>query len=366
MNSSPSPEPITGAAPARAPYSSNATPAQIAARLRSARNIVITTHSKPDGDAAGSTLALARALLLIGATPEVWHVGPFQPWLEPLSAGVRVRRFNADGPAPSEPEPDAIAILDTGSRPQLDVLAPWLLERAERAVIIDHHLSGDAEFAPLRLIDTSAASATQVLVDVIDELLPRDRPLPTPIAEALYLGLGTDTGWFRFSNTTPKTLRLAARLIEAGVDHPALFDRVMSQDAPPRPLLMGAALSSLKYELGGRVAVMQVTLADFKATGAGQEDTGGFAEPVMAVAAVRVAVILTEATRAGDPTPLTKISVRSKPGPGAIDVAAACATIGGGGHARAAGAKVKMSLPEARRAILAALEAALQPGTSPR
>lgn len=340
-------------------YTSTAAAPDIAERLRAARFAVVLTHAKPDGDAAGSVLAAVRILERLGAEAEGWFVGPFPAWLPALAAESVIRKFG-DQPAvidPSWPEPDLIVIVDTGSHQQLDQFRHWLAPRAARCVIIDHHLHGNAEIAPLRLIDTRAASCTQVLASVADAALgvsPTD-PLPIGIAEPLYFGLATDTGWFRFSNVTADTLRLGARLLECGVDAPRLYEWSEQQQAPARPRLLGVALAGLEWYAQNTIAVMTLTQAQIAGVGGQGEDVGGFADPALAVRGVRVVVTLTEMSKPGDAKPLTKASLRSKPGERAVDVAAVCATLGGGGHARAAGVKLNMPLAEARAAVLRAL-----------
>jgi len=360
------------ATPAAAHSRSTTTPAEIAARLLAAPTsdapgpVVITTHAKPDGDAAGSSLALARALIHKGIPAEVWHVGPFQGWLKTIAGDTPTRRISHETPAaslssalPSDAsnEPRAIVVTDTGSWVQLETLTPWLKPRTQRVMVIDHHLQGDADLSPRRLIDTAAASATQVLSPVIDALLGlcADQPLPEPIARMLYLGLATDTGWFKFSNTSAAAMRLAARMLDSGVDHAGLYQFIDQQDPPVRPKLMGRALSSLRYFDQNTIAFMALTDSDLRELSAGQEDTGGFADPAMSVTSVRVVAVFTDATRAGDDQRTTKVSLRSKPGPGAIDVAAVCAGLGGGGHARAAGVKLKMDIAPAQEAVLQAV-----------
>lgn len=371
--------------PVAAPYAANADARVIANVLRPARRVIVTTHAKPDGDAVGSSVALARAITTANPDTivEVWLVGPWPAWLDEIASTTPVRRLNADEPvapgfvSPSlGAEPDAIAICDTGSRVQLGPMVEWLAARSERSVIIDHHLQGDASLARHRFIDATAAATTELVAKIADELLnlTGDALFPREIAEPLYLGAGTDTGWFRFSNVTPRTLRMAARLIESGTDSPALYALVNQQDTPARPRLLGAALASITYHALSSpiatssatpitdqplVAIMTLTRDDLARLDARTEDTGGFADPVMSVRAVAAVVTLTEHSKPG--APLVKASLRSKPGPGAIDVASACASLGGGGHARAAGVKLAMTLDDARRAVLDALGATHTP-----
>ncbi len=348
------------------PYVSSAGAEQIGAFLTGASKqpggVVVLTHAKPDGDALGSALALTRALMHAGGRAQAWLLGPFPHWMDRFvtHAGVAtpVVKLSAEGLRVPEVEPAAVAIVDTGSFGQIAPLDAWLKApgadgraRTSRAVIVDHHLHGHAEAAALRLITTRAASCTEALEPLIDAVLA-GRALTPDIAEAMYLGLATDTGWLRFSNTTPATLRLAARLMEAGADHSAIYEAVEQQNRPTRPLLLGLAMSSLTMHHGGAVGVMTLRDADLRTIGAVGEDTGGFAEPVLAVAGVRAVATLTEMPTQPDGRPLVKVSLRSKPGPQAVDVAAIAATLGGGGHARAAGIKLYQSLEQARAKIV--------------
>jgi phosphoesterase RecJ-like protein len=343
-------------------YSSNATPAEIAAWLKSRKKVVICTHAKPDGDALGSTVGLSRALSHVGIPSEVWYIGPFPTWTDAVTGTTPVKKLsneNTQIPA-SGVEADGIAICDTGSWNQLEGLRPWLTGKAGKAIILDHHLHGQAEIAHKRLIVTTAAAAAHVVADVATILLglAPGAPLPLDVATPLYLGLATDTGWLRFSNVTSDTLRLAARLIDSGVDHPALYEMVEQQQKPTRPVLLGRALSSLTMHHGKTLAVMTLRDKDLRELGAVGEDTGGFSEPVMAVAGVQVVATLTEMpppinAPAGSGL-LVKVSLRSKPGPNAVDVAAVASRFGGGGHARAAGIKLFTTVEEAQRTIIEA------------
>jgi bifunctional oligoribonuclease and PAP phosphatase NrnA len=345
-------------------WESTATAGELAGVMRQARRAVVVTHAKPDGDAAGSTLAVARTLQRLRVDTEVWYVGPSPRWLAEFADPTPVRLFEpgkpctpADGRDWDNPTPDLVVIVDTGSWSQLAELRPWLAERTRQTVVIDHHVQGDAEVSPRRLIRTSAASCTEVLGPVCCALLERGSAagLPEDVAEALYLGLATDTGWFRYASVRPPTLRLAADLLEAGVNHTRLFRMIEQQDSAPRWKLLGRSLSSLELFAGGTVAVQSLSAKDFAECHAEQGDTGGFADMVLAVESVRVSCVLTEVHSRPGEASATKISCRSKPGENAVDVNAALKTLGGGGHVLAAGAKVAMALPEAKAAALKAL-----------
>jgi phosphoesterase RecJ-like protein len=344
-----------------APYVSSSTPAEIASFIASRRSLVVLTHAKPDGDALGSALTVCRAAARVGVAAEAWLLGPFPTWTDHFAASgagpTTIRKLSADNLQLPATEPDGIVIVDTGSWSQLRPLDAWLKPRTAHAAIIDHHLHGDADAAPRRLITTASASCTEALAPVVDAMLglTPGAPIPVDIATPMYLGLATDTGWLRFSNTTSATLRLAARLVDSGVDHPAIYEAVEQQQRLTRPAALGAALRSLSMHHGGRVAIMLLRDAELRAIGAVGEDTGGFAEPVLAVQGVQVVATLTEMPTQPDGKPLVKASLRSKPGPGAVDVARIAATLGGGGHARAAGIKLNLAADDAVATIARAL-----------
>lgn len=364
----------TGPIPtAPAPWTPTRTARDVAATLRTARRVAIVTHAKPDGDAAGSTLALARALRLAGIDAHCWYVAPMPRWFEAIAGDTPAHVFEAPahgrkGLTPDAlPEPDAIVVADTGSWAQLDDLAPWVRARTERTIVIDHHLSGDPDMSAARLLMPDAAAAAEIVADVCVLLtgVPGAAALPLEIAEPLYLGLATDTGWFRYSNTSPRTLRLAADLREVGVDAPRLFQLVEQQDRPARLRLLARALASLELLAGDRVAIMRLSRADFEFAHGDTDDTTGFASDILSVAPIQVGVLLTEtAPKPGKP-PLSKASLRSKPGPHAVDVAALTKALGGGGHARAAGVKLPLPIDQARDALVSAILAAMPPAPGP-
>ena len=353
-------QPVSSVAPsAAAAWASNSTPREIADRLLGASRVLVFTHMKPDGDAAGSALALVRALNLTpGCTAQACFAGPLPPWLPAMAGDTPVRQWERDGP----PDFDAGAcvIVDTGAWSQLESFKSYLVPRAARTTIIDHHRRGDADAAAHRWIDSEAAAVCQPVAELCTLLLGStvDR-LPSPVATALYLGLATDTGWFRHSNVTPKVFRLAADLVAAGANPAWLYQTVEQQDTLSRLHLMSRALASLELIDAGRVGVITLTRRDFEETGCPTSESGGFIDLPQTIASVKVAAVITE----GDPvefglaagTALTKISLRSKTDD--VDVDLICRTMGGGGHKRAAGAKVRMGLAETRSKVIAAITA---------
>lgn len=329
----------------RADYVSTVDLNEMARRIASAGRLVFTTHAKPDGDAVGSTLALSRAAALLGKHAEVWYIGPlmdvFRSVIEPDRPGLV-----SESSRPGD-DCDLIIITDTGARSQLKDLGAWLDRHRGRIAVIDHHIQGDADLTDVRIVDPRAAAASEIAADLIARL---GVALTPAIAEPLYLGIATDTGWFRFSNTTSRTLRLAADLIDAGADHAALYRRIEQTDSPGRLRLLARALTSIEIVGGGRAAVLTLRQADYQAAGATPEDTHGFSDLPLSVESIEVACVIAE-TRHGQ----VKLSLRSKPGPDAVDVNELARLFGGGGHARASGAKIDSAIDEVRPQILKAL-----------
>lgn len=352
------------------PWSSNTTIDALAEWLKKARRTVVLTHLKPDGDAAGSTLAVTRALNLLqpkpGSNPikpaaTVWFSGPLPDWLDHLAATTDRRHITEESRAEHDDreDPDAVLILDTGAWTQLHDVKEWLIPRASIAAVIDHHRHGDPDTADRRVVEPTAAAVCELATDLCVKLLDLQGPhkLPLDIATPLYLGLATDTGWFRHSNISPTVLRTAASLLEAGVDHPALYERIQQSDRPARLRLMARALSSLELHHNNTIALMSLTQQDFHDTHAAPTDTGFTDEP-LTIGTVQVSILLTEAFVGHEPgaTHMTKASFRSKNGPESMDVNALARKLGGGGHIRAAGAKIMLPLPQARQAVLDALK----------
>lgn len=334
-------------------YESNASPASLAEALREAGEVLILTHQKPDGDALGTTLGLHRGLRQVGVESRIRLSGPIDPnLLAMVGPEDRVDRVEQvpEGEPPVDGEPALIAVVDTGAWTQLDPFTEWLRARVDRVIGIDHHARGGS-VAGRRVVDVGCASATQALVPVLDALgvdLARDR-----IAEALFLGLATDTGWFRFSSAGPEVYRLAARLMDAGADKDAIYARIEQNATPARFAMLARALGSLTYADHGAVAVMRLGLEDFAETGANMEELAGIVNTPLEIGSVRASVLLTQAEQGR-----TKMSFRSKPGVEGgsfIDVNELAARFGGGGHVHAAGARQAVDLAEATERLLAML-----------
>jgi len=324
---------------------SNTTLEAIADRLKEARRVVITTHAKPDGDAFGGTVALARMLDRLGKEARVWHTPPVPESFSPILNGTRIHVVDEE----SRPDDDVdlIVIVDTCARSQLESLAGYLERNRERVCVIDHHIQGD-DVGEHVYVDSSAGSVCEILVELVPLL---GVPLEADVATPLYLGIATDTGWFRFSNTSAKTMRYAARLLETGVDHNFLMQLSEQRDRPSRLQLLARALSSMEFLNHYRAVVLTLRREDFQAVDAQPDDTHGLADFPLCVESVQLVCVIAESEPG-----VVKLSLRSKAGANAIDVNGFAGRFGGGGHARASGAKItNRSLDAVRREVVEAI-----------
>ncbi|MFI4898572.1 MAG: bifunctional oligoribonuclease/PAP phosphatase NrnA [Phycisphaerales bacterium JB059] len=343
-------------------WTSTASLPEIADWLQGKRSVVLLTHAKPDGDAMGSTLALARAINRstntsgAASTAECWYMGPMPAWHKLLTASTKVRHIDPGERPEFTLDPEAIIVCDTGTWGQLDGYADWLRARADRACVIDHHLQGDPDTAPRRHLATSAAAVCQPVAELCRLLLGLSSlsELPTEVAEPLYFGIATDTGWFKHGNVSADVMRTAGDLLACAVNHERLYQATEMNDRPERLRLMARALASLELHQDDTIALMSLTPKDLEASGAAPGDSGGFVDIPRTVGKIRVSALLTE-IEAPDHSRFTKISLRSKGGDHAVDVNQVAQKLGGGGHARAAGARVMAPLADTKAKLLEAL-----------
>lgn len=341
-------------------WRTNTTLETIASELRTAASVALLTHERPDGDAIGSALALARSLALIGVKATPIFVGAWPSRFDAIVGDTPVLKLGNEPDLDKLPaDPSRIVITDTGAWSQLAKLRSWLQLRSERVFVIDHHLHGDGDVSRLRHIETEVGAVCQTVAQVCRLLVRVDRvsELPASIAEPLYLGLATDTGWFRHSNVTPAGFRVAAELLEAGADHARLYRLCEQSDRPARLRVIGSALGSLEMLSDDAIAMISLSFDDLKSAGATLDDAGGLTDMLLTAAPVRVAASLVEVG-----VNRTKISLRSKNADAdtlAIDVNQVARAFGGGGHARAAGARLDLPVDQAAARVAEALLDAL-------
>ena len=303
----------------------------IAAWLQQCHRPLLVSHRRPDGDALGSLAALAAACRKLGLDPQIALFEPFPPRYSMLaSAATWLVWDNArDALAHSC---DAVIVLDTCSLSQLEPVAAYLAG-APRTLVIDHHVTRDpigTRDDDLRIIDETAAATALILAEWIQSArIDFDRDLAT----ALFTGIATDTGWFRYSNTDARTLRAAATLLDAGVDGARLFNALYQQEPPAKLRLVANLLTSLQLHADGKLAVMHLRPADFQRAGADRSMTEDLVNEANRLAGVEVTLMFTE-----EDDGEVRVNLRSKE---RVDVAELARRYGGGGHARAAGCRLR-------------------------
>ena len=323
--------------------------ARAAAALAAAGRIVVATHENPDGDAIGSLVAAAAGLRQLGKD--------VRTYLEPCSSiPSELRLLDVSGLErrldPDELSDSTLLALDCATVRRLGRGHGRLVEAAATVVNIDHHYD-NTRFGDVNLIDGAASSTAEILLDVLEAL---GVELTAEIAQALYVALVTDTGRFQQRTTGPSALRMAARLVDAGVDTQRVYGLVF-ETVPMRKLrLLGRVIDHLVLYERGRVAVSHVERGDFLRLGAAESDTEGLVDYLRAISGVDVAALIREPPLAADGVaPPNRVSLRSR---GAIDVSAIARKTGGGGHRSAAGFSHAGDLRSIRRFIAA--EAAAQ------
>lgn len=331
-------------------YESNTDLESIANRVRGAKRIVVTTHSKPDGDAMGSVMALCRALQG-QATVEPLFMGPVSAAIRAVAGATNWTDAEQHMPGSGE---DLVIVVDTGAFSQVEPIADWLRERYDHIIVLDHHASGD-DMGSMRFVDPTAASASMIVMELLEVM-----GLPITgggggVAEAVFCGLATDTGWFRFSNADSRAFATAARLLEIGVDRDGLYRTIEETARPTRLALQARALQSLEYVKDEQGAIMRLHPADFKETGGGPGELAGTVNIPMVIGTVEFCILLYS-----EQGKETKLSLRSKParqaGASFVDVSALAKRFGGGGHVHAAGARIASDVDGARVLVLKELE----------
>ena len=296
--------------------------------LAAHNNYIILTHARPDGDTIGSAAALCLGLRKLGKTAHVLENKEVSPRFRWLHQGLTT---------------DTAA--DTDCVLSVDVASPGILQEAFKPLLgriqlrIDHHSSATS-FTDFELVDPISASCAEIAYDVLTLM---NCPLDKGIAQAIYVGASTDTGCFRYANTTAHTFETAAACAAAGARVYELNQELFETNTLARLKMQGWIVEHMKMLSGGKMAICAIPRGVEEALGVTPDDMDNISSFPRTVAGVCVAATLRE-TADGD----TKISVRAVPG---YDAAKVTEKFGGGGHKGAAGASLKMPLNEAALAV---------------
>jgi len=311
---------------------------EVAAMLDSAPSWVIFSHSKPDGDSIGSGAALFEAGLAKGKRVRWFGTDPAPPnlfFLPHVGEYAIQKKYKFDS------GDDLYVFLDSANE---DRGVEGLRERTPDAVVlnIDHH-EDNTEYGTLNYVDRRASSTSEILWRVFTAA---NWPITQTIAESLYTGVVSDTGWFAFNNTSSSTHLMAADLLSKGINPPRIDANVRHNRSLEGMRLWGVALTRVTC-WGERLqfAMTWLERRDFAVTNAIDSDTAMLVNQMMMVRGIRFAVLLTEEAESGQ----IKVNFRSKEG--IVPAAFVARTLGGGGHPRAAGTHLALSLNEAIRVV---------------
>src|ERR671931_2872534 len=311
--------------------------AAVADAMRGHERFVLTTHENPDGDALGSLLAAKLALNQLGKdTVMVLHSDAPLPGEYQFMPLAELRRR-----WPDDVSERVFIALDCANESR--IADPEVLGRVPLSIDVDHH-HDNTRFGQINLIVPDASSTGEVLRDLFGEL---DVELTPDIAEALYIALVTDTGRFQYTNTTPKALRLAAELVEAGADVHRVFQGVYESVEFAKLKLLARALERAQVYEGGRLVVSYLLQGDFTDLNAPEAYSEGIIDPLRAVEGAEMAALIREPPRREGPA--RRISLRASNDE--LDVSAIARKSNGGGHRQAAGFSSDASIDEITRFI---------------
>ena len=312
--------------------------------LSESERIFLTSHINPDGDAIGSLLALGHALEDQGKTVTLALQDPVPSSCQFLPGSDEIVAPPVHG------EFDLTVALDSEGPFRAGSLKD-VVERGPKVLVIDHHLS-DTHFGDVVIRDTSAAATGEILTDF---LKAGGCPITLPIATCLLAAIVLDTGGLRYPNTSPRTLRAAAELREAGADLSVIYRELFENRPLPGVKLMGIALNNIKSNRTGEIVYTALSRADFENAGAGENDTDGINLQLMSVKDVEASAFFRESSTGG-----IRVSLRSRD---RLDCNAIARVFGGGGHLRASGCTVEAPLPEAIHRVTEEMEKRLCSGS---
>ena len=300
--------------------------------LADRNNFTILTHRRPDGDTVGSAAVLCLGLRQLGKTAHVLENPELTEKYAPFHDGL-TKQQTAPG--------DTVIAVDVASANML----PDTFRALEAAIDlrIDHHGTASA-FTPLQLVDPDAAACGEIVFDVLQEL---GAVLDKPMANALYTAISTDTGCFRYANTTAHTLRTASACKDAGADTFELNQVLFETNTLARLRLQGWLVENALFLADGKIVICALPRSKELELGLTEDDMENISGFPRTIAGVRIAAMLRQESDGR-----IKLSVRAVPG---WDASAICAKFGGGGHKGAAGASMNTTLEEAVEAVKKAM-----------
>ncbi len=309
------------------------------------KKFVLTTHVNPDGDGLGSELALNRFLKKVGKESVILNHSETPSSHVFLDYDNEIKKFDQEKDAKLILDADVLIVLDMNNSARLRSLEKYFLKSKAKKVVIDHHLDAQ-DFVDYMLIDLDSPATAEIVYRFLAGYDPS--LIDKGIAEAIYAGIMTDTGSFRFPRTDADLHRITAHLLELGVDPNYVYNNLFEQNSLGRTRLLGEVLASVQLAYEGRVSYFSITLEQLKRNRIMPDETDSFVNQAGAIAGVVVTIFFMELPDG------VKISFRSK---GEIPVNELAKLYGGGGHKNAAGARVfKVQLNEMVQKVLKDVE----------
>ena len=316
----------------------------LADEIRSTDRFLLTTHEGPDGDALGSMLAMHHILKGLGKDSVMFLAAKEFP----LPVEYRFLPLEEVFHEPPADLVDRVVVfLDCGNIDRMPV--DWLRREETRILNVDHH-HDNTRFGDVNVVDTEASSTAEIVFRLAEEL---GVELTPRIASALYVGLVTDTGRFMYENTDENAHRMAAALIEAGVDVNDIYRRLYERVPIEKLRLVARALEKIERLDDGALTLTHLTAEDYSATGASEVLTEGIIDFLRAVEGTLVAAMIRDKSEGAS----RKVSLRSPDG--SVDVSRIAREMGGGGHARAAGFSTDLEYPQLVEFLRAQVKAQL-------
>ena len=320
---------------------------RVANELCERDRFLLTAHEGPDGDALGSLLGLHKVLTQLGKDSVMFMAAkefplPIEYRFLPLEEVFHE--------APADMADRTVVFLDCGNLDRMPV--EWLTAGGNDVINIDHH-HDNTRFGDFNLVEVDASCTAEIVYDLA---LLLGAKLTPEIASALYVGLITDTGKFMYENTNAHTHRVAADLIDAGVDVDDTYRRLYEHVPIEKLRLVSRALDNISSHLGGKLVISYITTADYEATGAGEEMTEGLIDNLRSIEGVKVAAVIRDLGERGRSA--RKVSLRSSAGD--VDVSAIARVNGGDEHKRAAGFSTDLEFEQLVEFLAAEVSAQLE------
>jgi phosphoesterase RecJ-like protein len=319
---------------------------RIAEYLVPGKRVALSTHMNSDGDGCGSETGLARLLTQLGMHVHIVNPTPW-PDLFRFLLGTDVKDRTAEGPKALDGI-DLLIVLDISDVKRLGSLTDKVRSLTVPKLVIDHHIASDDSAGPIVLADTTACATGELIYDLACEL---DWNISADAARSLYVAMLTDTGGFRFSNTSPRCHAVAADLLAAGVSPEEMYQRVYASAPVGRLRLIAEVLQTLGVDEKKGLCWLSMAAGALEKHDVRQEDLDGIVEMARSINGTKMALFFRDLGHGK-----VKVSFRST---GTVDVNAFARTFGGGGHARASGALIAGSMDDVRERVLAAARQSL-------